>query len=142
MYSVSAGKWIFAAKTAGVDINGNLTVTGGGAFGSDIRYKDITSYRQLDLETIVNAPLFTFKWTDREDKVEHLGTSAQYWLGTQFKDAVNTANKDFFHLDYGALAVGIGISVAREVKGVKTEVQLLREKVNQLEQELAQYRRA
>jgi len=125
-----------------IDGNGNLVATGGGAFGSDIRYKDITSYKQIDLETIVNAPLFTFKWTDRDDKEQHLGTSAQYWLDTQFKDAVNTTNKDFYHLDYGALAVGIGISVAREVKGVKTEVQLLREKVNQLEQELAQYRRA
>lgn len=142
MYSVSAGKWIFAAKATGVDINGNLTVTGGGAFGSDIRYKDITSYRQLDLETIANAPLFSFRWTDREDKVEHLGTSAQYWLDTQFKDAVNITNPKFFHLDYGALAVGIGISVAREVKGVKTEVEVLRERVNQLEKELAQYRRA
>ena len=119
--------------------SGNLTVAGGGAFGSDIRYKDITSYRQLDLETIVNAPLFTFKWTDREDKVEHLGTSAQYWLDTQFKDAVNTANKDFFHLDYGALAVGIGISVAREVKGVKTEVELLRDEVRQLRKKLKEY---
>lgn len=124
------------------NIYGNLTVTGGGAFGSDIRYKDITSYRQIDLETIVNAPLFSFKWTDREDKVEHLGTSAQYWLGTQFKDAVNITNPKFYHLDYGALAVGIGISVAREVKGVKTEVEVLRERVNQLEKELAQYRRA
>ena len=71
--------------------------------------------------------------------MEHLGTSAQYWLGTQFKDAVNTANKDFYHLDYGALAVGIGISVAREVKGVKTEVELLRDEVRQLKEKLNKY---
>ena len=123
-------------------IQGNLVVTGGGAFGSDIRYKDIISYRQLDLKTIVNAPLFSFRWNDREDKVEHLGTSAQYWLKTQAKDAVNTTNKNFFHLDYGALAVGIGISVARETFKVKSRVEILEERVNQLEKELAQYRRA
>lgn len=148
LYAQSTKGLTFFQSSMGVDTdiayltgNGDLVVTGGGAFGSDIRYKDITSYRQLDLATIADAPLFTYKWNDREDKVEHLGTSAQYWLDTQFRDAVNTANKDFYHLDYGALAVGIGISVAREVKGVKTEVQLLREKVSQLEQELAQYRR-
>ena len=127
-------------------IGGNLTVTGGGAFGSDIRYKDITSYKQLDLETIVNAPLFTFKWTDREDKKVYLGTSAQYWLGTQFKDTVDITNPKFYHLDYGALAVGIGISVAREVKGVKTdikgvktEVEQLRDEVKQLKEKLNKY---
>lgn len=130
------------ALSGWVDVKvGNLVATGGGAFGSDIRYKDITSYKQLDLETIVNAPLFSFRWTDREDKVEHLGTSAQYWLDTQFKDAVNITNPEFFHLDYGALGVGIGISVAREVKGVKNRVELLEEEVKQLKQELAQYRR-
>ena len=119
-------------------VDGNLTVTGGGAFGSDIRYKDIISYRQLDLETIANAPLFTFRWTDREDKEQHLGTSAQYWLETQAKDAVNITNPKFFHLDYGALGVGIGISVGREVKVVKTEVKVVKSEVEQLRKELAQ----
>ena len=131
-----------SGTVAYIDNAGNLAVTGGGAFGSDIRYKDITSYRQIDLETIVKAPLFSFKWTDREDKVEHLGTSAQYWLSTQFKDAVNITNPKFYHLDYGALGVGIGISVAREMIKVKSRVEILEDRVNQLEKELAQYRRA
>jgi hypothetical protein len=87
--------WFTNRVLAYIDSEGNFTTIGGGAFGSDIRYKDIISYRQIDLETIVNAPLFSFKWNDREDKEEHLGTSAQYWMGTQFKDAVNTTNKDF-----------------------------------------------
>ena len=126
-------------ETSLVTVIGNLTVTGGGAFGSDIRYKDIVAYQQLDLETIAKAPLFTFRWTDREDKVEHLGTSAQYWLGTQFKDAVNITNPEFYHLDYGALAVGIGISVGREVKVVKTEVELLRDEVRQLKKKFNEY---
>ena len=144
------GKFFFNYNSVGdlayLTSAGNLVVTGGGAFGSDVRHKDIISYRQLDLETIVNAPLFTFKWNDREDKKVYLGTSAQYWMETTFKDAVNTENPNFYHLDYGALAVGMGISVAREVKGVKTdikgvktEVEQLRDEVKQLKEKLNKY---
>lgn len=120
-------------------IKGNLTVTGGGAFGSDARYKHILGNANVDLETISNAPLFDYKWTDREDNKTYLGTTAQYWLDTAFGNAVNTSNPDFFHLDYGALGVGIGIAVAREVKGVKTEVEQLREEVKELKEKLNKY---
>lgn len=122
-----------------LDVNGNLVVTGGGAFGSDVRYKNIINYTNIDLATIADAPLFTYKWNDREDNKVYLGTSAQYWLDTVFTNAVNTDNPNFYHLDYGALAVGIGISVAKEVKGVKTEVEQLREEVKQLKEKLNKY---
>lgn len=129
-----------------VSMYGNLTVSGGGAFGSDVRYKHIINYTNIDLATIANAPLFTYRWNDREDKKVYLGTSAQYWLDTAFTNAVNTDNPCFYHLDYGALAVGIGIEVAREVKGVKTdikgvktEVEQLRDEVKQLKEKLNKY---
>ena len=123
-----------------VSMYGNLTVSGGGAFGSDARYKAILHNTDIDLATIANAPLFTYKWTDREDDKVYLGTTAQYWLGTNFKDAVNTSNPDFFHLDYGALGVGLAITTAREVVKVKSRIELLEERVNELENELKQYR--
>jgi hypothetical protein len=122
-----------------LDGNGNFVANGGGAFGSDARYKNILANTTIDLATIANAPLFTYRWTDREDDKVYLGTTAQYWLDTNFRDAVNTSNPDFYHLDYGALAVGIGISVAKEVKGVKTEVEQLRDEVKQLKEKLNKY---
>lgn len=131
---------------AKLQVSGNLTVTGGGAFGSDARYKDILNYTNIDLATIADAPLFTYRWNDREDKKVYLGTSAQYWMDTAFTNAVNTDNPNFYHLDYGTLGVGIGIVVAREVKGVKTdikgvktEVEQLRDEVKQLKEKLNKY---
>ena len=116
--------------------SGNLTVSGGGAFGSDARYKRILHNTDISLATIANAPLFDYKWTGREDEKVYLGTTAQYWMDTAFANAVNTSNPDFFHLDYGALGVGIGITVAREVKGVKTEVKGVKTEVEQLREEV------
>ena len=133
-------KLIEGGITSGLKINTNLIVSGGGAFGSDARYKDILDYTNIDLATIADAPLFTYKWNDREDDKVYLGTTAQYWLDTNFRDAVNISNPKFFHLDYGALGVGIGISVAKEVTKVKSKVELLEERVNELENELKQYR--
>ena len=122
-----------------VRFTGNLVVYGGGAFGSDVRYKDILDYTNIDLATIADAPLFTYQWNDREDKKVYLGTSAQYWENTEFGSVVNATDPDFLKLDYGALAVGIGISVAKEIKGVKTEVEQLRERVAELETRLNKY---
>lgn len=122
-----------------VRFTGNLVVYGGGAFGSDVRYKDIINYTNIDLATIADAPLFTYQWNDREDKKVYLGTSAQYWLNTAFTNAVNTDNPNFFHLDYGALGVGLAIATARKVVDHEERIATLEKENRELKKKLNKY---
>lgn len=135
----SSGEIFKVVGNGNVYINGNLIANGGGAFGSDVRYKDIINYTNIDLATIANAPLFTYKWNDREDKKVYLGTSAQYWMDTNFKDAVNTTNKDFYHLDYGALGVGLAIATARKVVNHEERIATLEKENRELKEKLNKY---
>ena len=120
----------------------NLTVTGDITFGSDARYKNKITDVEIDLATIANAPLFIYKWNDREDDREHLGTTAQYWFDTAFKNAVIPTNDEkLWTMSYSEIAIGNTIILAREQIKVKSRVQVLEEKVRQLEDELEKYRR-
>lgn len=135
----SSGEIFKVVGNGNVYINGNLTVTGGGAFGSDVRYKHIINYTNIDLATIADAPLFTYKWNDREDNKVYLGTSAQYWMETTFKDAVNTSNPNFYHLDYGALGVGLAIATARKVVDHEERIATLEKENKELKKKLNKY---
>ncbi|MBO5700379.1 MAG: hypothetical protein J6R57_03045 [Bacteroidales bacterium] len=123
-----------------VRMTGTLTSYGDGLFGSDARYKCKLQDLAVDVKTIAYAPVFSYKWTDREDDKVHLGTTAQYWLDTNFKDAVDTSNKDFFHLNYGALGVAIGVTVAKKVVSHEERIKELEERVKNLEIENKQLR--
>lgn len=122
-----------------VRFTGNLVVYGGGAFGSDVRYKNIINYTDIDLATIADAPLFTYQWNDREDKKVYLGTSAQYWENTKFAGVVNTTDPNFLKLDYGALAYGIGVSVARKVVDHEERIATLEKENKELKKKLNKY---
>lgn len=124
-----------------IDKNGTYVGVGDVTAGSDARYKSKLQDIAIDVATIANAPLFSYKWNDREDNNVHLGTTAQYWMDTNFRDAVNTNNPDFYHLNYGALGVAIGVSVAKKVVNHEEEIKLLKGRVNELENELNEYRR-
>ena len=117
-----------------LDGYGNFVVTGAITFGSDARYKTKLSDATIDLETIANAPLFNYKWNDREDNKEHLGTTAQYWSTTAFKNAVCPTNDEkLWTMSYSEIAVGGMITIARELIPVKSDVALLKERVEKLE---------
>ena len=120
----------------------NLTVAGDITAGSDARYKSKLQDIAIDVKTIAEAPLFNYKWNDREDNNVHLGTTAQYWMDTNFKDAVNANNPDFYHLNYGALGVAIGITVAKKVVNHEERISALEKENKELKEELKQYRRA
>jgi hypothetical protein len=133
---------------------GNLVVTGAITFGSDARYKDKLSDATISLETIANAPLFNYKWNDGSDSREHLGTTAQYWYSTAFKNAVIPTNSEKkWTMSYSEIAMGNTIVLARELLQTKQnhetrlerlerENKELNNKVVKLENELNQYRRA
>ena len=114
-------------------INNNLIVNGDTATGSDIRFKDIIKDHCIALESIAQAPLFTFKWNDREDDTIHLGTSAQYW-----EDVAPWLVKgtDFKVLDYSTLGVAIGISLANKTVNLEERVKILEKEIEQLKKQI------
>lgn len=108
----------------------NLSVGGTVSQGSDIRYKDVIEDKELNVEDIANAPLFSFKWNDREDEHMYIGTSAQYWENIM-QEAVR-GTEDFKNLDYATLGTAIGISLARVILQQSKKIELLESKIKEL----------
>ena len=113
-------------------INNNLIVAGDTSTGSDIRFKDKLSDHRIALSDIAEAPLFTFRWNDRDDKTEHLGSSAQYWEKVA---PWLVKGEDFKTLDYSTLGVAIGISLANKAVNHEERIKILEDKVKALEAE-------
>ena len=113
-----------------VSIPGNLVVAGDTSSGSDIRFKDKLSDHRIALSDIAEAPLFTFKWNDREDNTIHLGSSAQYW---EKVTPWLVRGEDFKTLDYSTLGVAIGISLANKTLNHEERIKILEDKVKALE---------
>ncbi len=107
---------------------------------SDERLKTIVGDGNLDLRYIANAPNILFKWNNGQDDKVHGGSLAQYFL-TGAKHFVLGNDKDYYSLNYGALATSMAISIAKEVvrhddeiTRLKKEVVKLRERVAELEE--------
>lgn len=117
---------------AKLQVVGDAIITGDLASGSDIRFKNIVENTSLDINDIANAPLFTFKWNDREDSKVHLGTSAQYW---EDKSDGLVTGEDFKTLNYASLGVAMGISLAKKAVNHEERIKVLEERINELETE-------
>lgn len=114
-------------------INGNLVVSGDTSSGSDIRFKDIIKNKTLKIEHIAKAPLFTFKWNDREDDTIHLGSSAQYW---EKVTPWLVKGEDFKTLDYATLGVAMGISLAKNAVNHEERIKVLEKENKALKEEI------
>ena len=124
---VIIGQSVFnATPSAQLHVEGNAIITGDTSTGSDIRFKDIIKDHRIALKSIAQAPLFTFKWNDREDDTIHLGTSAQYWESVAPWLVKGT---DFKVLDYSTLGVAIGISLANKTVNLEERVKILEEQL-------------
>ena len=110
----------------------NAVFSGDTSSGSDIRFKDIIKNKTLKIEHIAKAPLFTFKWNDREDDTIHLGSSAQYW---EKVCPWLVKGEDFKTLDYSTLGVAMGISLAKKAVNHEERIKVLERKVKSLEEE-------
>ena len=121
------------SPSAKLHVNGNAIITGDTATGSDVRFKNIIKDHRIALESIAQAPLFTFKWNDRKDDTIHLGTSAQYW-----EDVAPWLVKgtDFKALDYSTLGVAIGISLANKTVNLEERVKILEKENEQLKKQI------
>lgn len=131
----------------GGEINGSLDVNGSFyatsiTHGSDIRHKSILNDIAEDVDFIANAPLFNFTWNNDTDKTPRLGTSAQYWLDTEFCEAVSYDKKnDFYGLAYGELGVAMGILNARKIVSHEERIKVLEAENAALKTELNGLRR-
>lgn len=120
---------------------GNIIASGDVTAGSDIRYKDKIQDLRLSVHDIALAPAFTYKWNNREDDaLVHIGSSAQYWLNTNAKDAVYyDKQNDFYHLNYASLALCNTIILARGMETQEEKIARLEERIKELEDKLRQY---
>lgn len=127
----------------GMGTSGNFIASGEVTAASDERLKTIVGDGNLDLRYIAKAPNILFKWNNGQDDKVHGGSLAQYFL-TGAKHFVLGSDKDYYSLNYGALATSMAISIAKEVvkhdneiTRLKKEVVKLRERVAELEERRA-----
>ena len=121
-------------------VTGNILASGEVTASSDERLKTIVGDGNLDIRYIANAPNILFKWNNGQDDKVHGGSLAQYFLHGA-KHFVLGSDKDYYSLNYGALATSMAISIAKEVlkhedeiTRLKKEVVKLRERVAELEE--------
>lgn len=111
---------------------------------SDMRVKTVTSYIDdltLTVEDIARAPLFNFKWKYFEDKREHVGTSAQYWL-SKLPNVVDGRGNEVLSMDYDATAYSAAVITARKVLDHEGEIKALKKRIGELEKEVEQLKAA
>ncbi len=132
--------WIFrrwnSGNVASIDINGNMTLSGTSTATnfiatSDMRLKNVLKDVVVGSEALANAPLFVFRWKQGGDKADHIGTSAQYWQ--EQCPQIVSENDGQLGVDYGALGVAAGVSLAREVVELRDRVRTLEERLAKLE---------
>ena len=114
-------------------VNGDAIITGDTSSGSDIRFKDIIKDKTLKIEHIAKAPLFTFKWNDRDDDTIHLGSSAQYW---EKVCPWLVTGEDFKSLNYATLGVAMGISLAKKAVNHEKRIKELEKEIKRLKEEM------
>ena len=98
---------------------------------SDIRYKKVLKNLLINSNTIANLPLFDFEWI--ENNTIGTGTSAQA-VQEILPNLVSGTDK--LTLDYGVLGTIAGITACKELVAQKSEIELLKERIEQLEQQL------
>ena len=102
--------------------------------GSDIRFKHQLGDIIIDLDTIANAPMFRFTWTNKENSRVQIGTSAQYWKDSA-RELVSVDKDDFHRLDYATLGVLIGVTLGKTVKNHEDRIKELEKEVVELKEE-------
>lgn len=112
-------------------------VTSGGAYyaNSDIRYKNIQTYKNYSIQSLGNLPIFTYYWKDRDDQKIHVGSSAQA-VETIIPELVTADESGFKSLDYSILGAITGITACRELLSQKSEIEQLKAKIKELESKL------
>ena len=105
---------------------------------SDIRYKNVIKYSCVDLPSLAALPLFLYTWNDNRDNIIHIGSSAQA-VEQIIPQLVTEDSTGFKSLNYSILGTVAGITACKELVSQKSEIEMLKERVKQLEQQLKMY---
>lgn len=105
---------------------------------SDIRYKNVIKHSCIDLLSLATLPLFLYTWNDKRDDIIHIGSSAQA-VEQVIPQLVTEDSTGFKSLDYSILGTVVGITACKELVSQKSEIEMLKERVKQLEQQLKMY---
>lgn len=125
-------------STDQVTISGN-NITAAGQFyaNSDIRYKLIQTNLLNKVNVIAELPIFTYYWNDdKHDDNLHIGSSAQAVKEVLPELVTYDEPNDFYNLDYATLGTIAGITACKELVNQKSEIDLLKERIKELEQKL------
>ena len=105
---------------------------------SDIRYKNVIKHSCIDLLSLATLPLFLYTWNDNRDNIIHIGSSAQA-VEQVIPQLVTEDSTGFKSLNYSILGTVAGITACKELVSQKSEIEMLKERVKQLEQLLKMY---
>ena len=109
-------------STYELNVGGKIYCTGGFAFLSDIRKKNVLGFcNGFSVKDIANAPLiqYTLKG-DLDDGRRHIGSVAQYWQKV-LPDTVNEAN-DTLSMDQESILMASVITLARKVMSLENQI--------------------
>lgn len=136
---LETSRMIFGQSFDGTqDIDGDITTSGSLFNGSDARNKNILdTINCISLDNIVSLPIIKFRWNNRafkDDGRTRYGTIAQE-VQKILPELVYDRDNSLY-MDYAVAGTIFSISVAKSLKGTKSEVERLKERVRILEEML------
>lgn len=136
---LETSRMIFGQSFDGTqDIDGDITTSGSILNASDARNKNILdTINCISLDNIVSLPIIKFRWNNRafkDDGRTRYGTIAQE-VQKILPELVYDRDNSLY-MDYAVAGAIFSISVAKSLKGTKSEVERLKERVRILEEML------
>jgi hypothetical protein len=116
------------SASGAITATGNITTDGRFYDSSDIRLKNIISdLSDLSLDTILSIPRVRYQWK-KDNSITMIGTIAQPLIG-KFDELLHKDSEGVYSVDYDS----IGVIALEGVAKVKSEVDILRERITELE---------
>lgn len=103
---------------------------------SDIRFKEVVSHFEIDINEMAAASLIRFTWKGRDDQTVHAGGIAQEWQKI-LPEAVVESEDGRLAMDYGVIGTAAAVSLARKVKAQQQEIDELKKQNAEMEKRLA-----
>lgn len=108
---------------------GKIYCTGGFAFLSDIRKKDvITKDLHISVGDIAKAPLIRYTLKNDEKKEIHIGSVAQYWQNVM-PETINKSNDGTLSMDYGTISLVSVVTLARKLETLEEKLSDIQKKL-------------
>ena len=107
-------------------VSGTIYATGSITEQSDIRNKDVESYAWAPaLSAIADAPIAIYTMKDDKEQRRRVGSIAQYWQKAM-PEAVCEAADGTLSMNYGEISLVSVIALAREVRQLRAQIEMLK----------------